>query len=685
MIKSLLRDKMKWLLSALVVLIAALSLADQSFPPPNPNAVAVSQTVVDRKGELLRPFAVDGGRWRLAVKLSEVDPLLQRMIIAYEDKRFYGHVGVDGVALGRAAKQLITTGHIVSGGSTITMQVARLLEPRETRSLAAKLKQIARAVQLERRYSKDEILEFYFTLAPYGGNLEGVRAASLSWFGKEPRKLSVAEAALLVALPQSPEARRPDRFPLRVLAARNRVLVRMQHAGVIAAEDMGLALAEPLPTLRIDLPALAAHESNTAHARKIIQLTIDGQKQRDVERMMRAAAKTLDPSLSMAVLVVDVHNGEVLARAGSSKPFDQLSKGWVDMTRAVRSPGSTLKPFIYGLAFENGIALPETLIEDRAENFRGYQPKNFAQNFHGTVTLREALQQSLNLPAVQLLDAVGPLRLASTFREAGIAIKLPRNASPTLAVALGGVGLTLEDLVTLYSAFPRGGVPFMLHEQPSQNQREAGAAPELFGANASWYVTDILAGTAPPEGVAPLPISYKTGTSYGYRDAWALGFDSNFVVGVWVGRADGTAVAELTGRKAAAPLLFNVFAALKSMPKKILPPKTVILTAQALPNTLKHFGAIKQSAEQSHRSLQIMFPPEGAKLTRAVDPAGTFRPMVMRVEGGQAPYRVLLNGAPAEGQFRSSALDIDTNAAGFSSVTVIDARGQVATVNVFLN
>jgi penicillin-binding protein 1C len=400
---------------------------------------------------------------------------------------------------------------------------------------------------------------------------------------------------------------------------------------------------------------------------------------------MRAAAKNLDPSLSMAVLVADARTGEILARAGSSKPFDQVSKGWVDMTRAVRSPGSTLKPFIYGLAFENGIALPETLIEDRAENFRGYQPKNFAQNFHGTVTLREALQQSLNLPAVQLLDAVGPLRLASTFREAGIAIKLPRNTSPTLAVALGGVGLTLEELVTLYSAFPRGGVPFTLHQQLSQNQREAVAAPELFGANASWYVSDILSGTAPPDGVAPLEISYKTGTSYGYRDAWALGFDSNYVVGVWVGRADGTAVAELTGRKAAAPLLFNVFASLKSMPKKTLPPKNIVTSAQAMPNTLKHFGAIKQSAEQTQRSLQIMFPPEGAKLARAVDSAGAFRPMVMRVEGGQAPYRVLLNGAPAEGQFRSSALDIDTNAAGFSSVTVIDANGQVATVNVFLN
>ncbi len=684
MIKAITRGKLIWWLAASIVLVAALGVADRALPPPDPAQLAISQTILDRHGELLRPYAVDGGRWRLSVKLADVDPLLQRMIIAYEDKRFYWHFGVDPVAMLRATKQLLTSGHIVSGGSTLSMQVARLLEPRENRSFKSKFLQLARAMQLERRYSKDQILQWYFTFAPYGGNLEGVRAASLSWFGKEPRKLSVAEAALLVALPQSPEARRPDKFPVRVLAARNRVILRMEHAGVITSEDANLALVEPLPSVRIDLPALAAHETNAAHSRETLQLTIDGQAQRNVERVMRAAAKNLDPALSMAVLVADAHTGEVLARAGSSKPFDQLSKGWIDMTRAVRSPGSTLKPFIYGLAFENGIALPETLIEDRAENFRGYQPKNFSQSFHGTVTLREALQQSLNLPAVQLLDAVGPLHLASSFREAGVRLQLPRNTSPTLAVALGGVGLTLEDLVTLYSAFPRGGVPFKLHDLPNQNAREAEFAPELFGVNASWYVADILAGTPPPDGVAPLPVSYKTGTSYGYRDAWALGFDNNLVVGVWVGRADGTAVADLTGRKAAAPLLFNVIAAMNSKSTKTLAPKNAITSAQNMPSPLKHFGVVKPQAALAQRALQIMFPPDGAKLSRVSDNAGSLRPIVMRLEGGQAPYHVLVNGAPSQGQFGSTAIDLDVKATGFSNFTVVDANGLVAAVNVYL-
>ena len=672
----------------IVALLASLLLADRAFPPPDPTLLPLSPAILGRHGELLRPYAVDGGRWRLAVKLADVDPLLQRMIIAYEDKRFASHPGIDPVATARALKQLATTGHIVSGGSTLTMQVARLLEPRSERSVGAKLKQMARALQLERRYSKDQILAWYFTFAPYGGNLEGVRAASLSWFGKEPRKLSVAEAALLVALPQSPEARRPDRFPARIKAARDRVIARMEAAGVIAPEDAVLALAEPLPEARIDLPVLAAHAADAARARGATRLTIDGKVQAQVERVMREAAGKLDRSLAIAVVVADIQTGEVIARAGSAKPFDQASKGWIDMTRAVRSPGSTLKPFIYGLAFETGIALPDTLIEDRPENFGGWQPKNFNTQFHGTVTLREALQLSLNLPAVKLLDAVGPLRLATAFREAGVALRLPRNTSPTIAVALGGVGMTLDDLVTLYSALPRGGVPFSLHDeyQTGPAAHEAVAAPQLFGADASWYVADILSGTPAPAGVSPLAISYKTGTSYGYRDAWSVGFDGKYVAGVWVGRADGTAVPDLTGRTAAAPLLFAVFETLKQPGRraKPLPPKTVISGAENLPKTLRHFGPVTAAKAQPARAPHIMFPPEGAKLARAEADDGSLRPVMLKFEGGFAPYRVLVNGAPMAKQFRTRTIGVEPGGAGYASLTVIDARGQAATVNVFV-
>jgi penicillin-binding protein 1C len=671
-----------WLIAFLAFI---LFTTDRFLPPPNPALLPLSPTVLGRNGELLRPFAVDGGRWRLGVKLSDVDPLLQRMIIAYEDKRFYNHLGVDPVASVRALKQLAITGHIVSGGSTLTMQLARLLEHSRERSVAVKLRQMARAVQLEMRYSKEQILSWYFTFAPYGGNLEGVRAASLSWFGKEPKKLSVAEAALLVAIPQSPEARRPDRFPARVKAARDRVIIRMKNAGVIAPEDALLALAEPLPELRQDLPSLAAHAADAAHAKGISKLTIDAKVQAHVERLMREASTKLDPTIGMAVLVADSATGEVIARAGSAKPFDQQSRGWNDMTRAVRSPGSTLKPFIYGLAFENGIAHPETLVEDRAENFRGYRPKNFNQSFHGTISLRKALQLSLNLPAVKLLDAVGPLRLAAAFRDAGVKVKLPRNSSPTLAVALGGVGMTLDNLVTLYSALPRGGVPFTLHDE-FQNARETAASPEMFGINASWYVADILSGTAAPDGVLPLRISYKTGTSYGYRDAWAVGFDQKYVIGVWVGRADGTAVSELSGRTAAAPLLFKVFDALKPAQQRAraLPPSTIISDARVLPATLKHFGVVTTEAQASIHAPQIMFPPDGAKLGRELAEDGTFRPVVMKLEGGTAPYMVLVNGKPMQKHFRTRNIAVEPGAAGYSNLTVVDATGLVTAVNVFV-
>jgi penicillin-binding protein 1C len=678
-----------WLGGAALVALLALISADYFLPPPNPTLRSLSAVVLGRNGELLRPYAVDGGRWRLSVKLADVDPLLQRMIVAYEDKRFFYHPGIDPLASLRALKQLATSGRIISGGSTLTMQVARLMEPRADRSVRSKLLQMARAVQLDERYSKEQLLEWYFTFAPYGGNLEGVRAASLSWFGKEPKKLSVAECALLVAIPQSPEVRRPDRFPSRIKTARDRVILRMQKAGVIGPEDAALAMLESLPELRKDLPSLAAHESDVAFRKGISQLTIDGKIEGHVERLMKDTSAKLDPTLAVAVLVADIQTGEVLARAGSAKPFDQVSKGWLDMTRAVRSPGSTLKPFIYGLAFESGLALPDTLIEDRAENFRGYKPKNFNQTFHGTVTLRQALQLSLNLPAVKLLDAVGPLRLASSFRDAGVALKLPRNSSPTLAVALGGVGMTLDNLVTLYSALPRGGVPFHLHDEfTSRDDFRANAtAPELLSENASWYVSDILSGTPAPDGVAPLSVSYKTGTSYGYRDAWAVGFDAKYVVGVWVGRADGTAVSDLTGRTAAAPLLFKVMDVLKPLrPKlKALPPASVISDAQFMPSTLKHFGEVTNFENQNLRVPKIMFPPEGARLDRAIADDGSARPVVLSLEGGTAPYTVLINGRPQDKKFRTRTLDVAAAMTGYTNLTVVDAAGQSTGVNVFLD
>ncbi len=658
---------------------------DRIFPPPDPRDLPVSATVSDRNGALLRAFTVSGGQWRLPARIADIDPLLVAMTVAYEDRRFRYHPGVDPLALARAAYQLVTNGRIVSGGSTLSMQLARLLEPREDRSIAAKLRQMARAFQLEWRYSKNEILAWYLTLAPYGGNLEGVRAASLAYFGKEPRKLGVGEAALLVALPQSPESRRPDRSKSQISEARGRVLARMKAAGVITAPDAEIALAQALPSARLNLPVFAAHASFEAKSAGETRLTIDRSMQEAAEKIAFRRAKTLGPQLSVAVMIVDHRSGEILARVGSAALFDEGRKGWIDMTRAVRSPGSTLKPFIYALAFDNGIAEARTLIEDRPEDFGGYRPKNFTQDFRGTVTLREALQLSLNIPAVKLLDAAGPLRLMSLFRNAGVSPHLPRDANPTLAIALGGLGVTLEELVTLYTALPRGGMPAQLRETMSLGgeAREHAASNVLFGPAASWQVADILSGTQPPDGMKDRGIAYKTGTSYGFRDTWAVGFDGRLVIGVWVGRPDGTAVPDLTGRKAAAPILFETFDAVSPQATKLIMPQDFRL-ADAVPKPLQRFDRPSGSLKTVTAAPAIVFPPDGASVARSKSAAGDLRPVILKLQGGTAPFNWLVDGRPVGAPARQRQKSWMPQGAGYSRLTVIDSEGRSASVGIYL-
>ena len=392
-------------------------------PLPLTQARQVSTTIVDRNGKLLRAYAMADGRWRLPVDArTGVDPGYLKLLLAYEDRRFYSHRGVDPLALGRAALQLVTRGQIVSGGSTITMQLARLMEPRRERSVYAKLRQMVRALQIERQLTKDEILDLYLALAPFGGNLEGVRAASIAYFGKEPKRLSLAEAALLVALPQSPETRRLDRHPDVARKARDRVLDRMVEDGAVSADDAVQAKAVAVPRLRKPMPILAPHSADQAIATvkdtPVIKLTLDASLQKVLEALARDRAIALGANISVAIIAVDNESGDVLARVGSPDYFDDRRAGQVDMTRAVRSPGSTLKPFIYGLAFEDGFVHPESLIDDRPIRFGSYAPENFDMTFQGTVPVRKALQLSLNVPGDR---AARPRRLqpAVVAAEAG--------------------------------------------------------------------------------------------------------------------------------------------------------------------------------------------------------------------------------------------------------------------------
>ncbi|TFG85992.1 MAG: penicillin-binding protein 1C, partial [Hyphomicrobiales bacterium] len=543
---------------ACVAIGAVWGLIDTFGPASLGQDLELSKTVLDRNGRLLRSYTTSEGRWRLPATRDDVDPRFLEVLLAYEDQRFWLHSGVDPLAIGRAALQLVTHGHIVSGGSTITMQVARLIEPRAHRSVYVKLREAVRAIQLERTLSKNEILGLYLTLAPYGGNLEGIRAASLAYFGKEPRRLTLGEAALLVALPQSPEVRRPDRAHGAARAARDRVLDRVAGHGLFSAAEIARAKKELVPHARKRMPMIAPHAAGDAMAiapnRREQRLTIDAGLQQKLEELARDRARSLGPDMSVAIMVVDNASGEVLARIASPDYFDQRRAGQVDLTRAVRSPGSALKPFIYGLGFEDGLIHPETLIEDRPVRYGGYAPENFDLTFQGTVTIRRALQQSLNVPAVAVLEEVGPNRLATRLGQAGASLVLPRREAPGLALGLGGVGIRLADLTMLYAGLARQG-----SVQPLVEQLDAPrpGAKCLLEPVAAWYVAKILQGSPPPESAAGGRIAFKTGTSYGYRDAWAVGFDGARTIGVWVGRPDGAPVTGLAGRTAAAPILFD--------------------------------------------------------------------------------------------------------------------------------
>lgn len=639
----------------------------------------VSTTVLDREARLLRAYQVADGRWRLPVSVAEVDPGYLRQLITYEDKRFRSHSGVDPVAAIRAVGQMLTNGRVLSGGSTLTMQVARLLEEAPTGSLSAKLRQVRLALAMERRLSKDQILDLYLTLAPFGGNIEGVRAASLSWFGKEPRRLTPAEAALLVALPQSPEARRPDRAPMRARAARDRVLDRLGGAGLLAADTVRAAKTEPTPTRRQRFPLLAPHLADrlSGQGQGIHRATVDRTLQTALESLLAKRVREIGPRLSAALIVADHQTGAVLASVGSPDLFDRRRRGFIDMTRAVRSPGSTLKPLIYGLGFEDGLAHPEMLIEDRPTDFGGYAPGNFDRAYRGTVSIREALQASLNIPAVAVLDSVGPAKLLARLRRARVEARLPASRAPGLAIGLGGVGVTLHDLVTLYAGIARGGEAVRLHERLDAAR---GRGPRLLSEGAAWQVADILANAPAPGNAMAERLAFKTGTSYGYRDAWAVGFDGAHVIGVWIGRADAASVPGILGIDTAAPILFEAFARLKPAPDPLAPPPEGVLTLSnsELPAPLRRFRHPAMRGVGQGAQPQIAFPPSGAR----VDLNG--EPLVVKLRHGKPPFLWLADGKPVEVSRFDREVSVMPEGPGFLSISVVDRDGKSARTRVFV-
>ena len=647
-----------------------------------------STLALDRNGELLRAFAAPDGRWRLPAETKDVDARYFALLKAYEDKRFDRHHGIDYRALARAAWQLLQHGRVVSGASTLTMQTARLLEPRAERSLFAKVRQIFRARQLEERFSKKQILDIYLALAPYGGNLEGLRAASWAYFGKEPRRLSFGEAALLVALPQAPEARRPDRAPTLARAARDRVIDRALAAHVLTPTEAAQAKAERGPVARKDFPNLAPHATEAllrAHPeRRIFHLTLDARLQASLETLAREKCLRLGPKLTGAILVIDNSTGQIRAHVGSPDYFAQDRAGAIDMTQALRSPGSTLKPFIYATAFGDGIAHPETLLDDSPARYGSWRPQNFDDVFHGAVTARKALQISLNLPAAQVLNEIGAPRFLAKMRAAGLNLVLPKDSDAGLAIGLGGAGARLIDLARAYAGFARGGVPPELVESfddPPPPKKPGRIAEPV----AAWYVADILRFAPPPDNATVGRIAFKTGTSYGYRDALAIGFDRAHTVAVWLGRADNGAVAGLIGRQVAAPVLFDVFSRIGGANEPVSrPPNALVAATNQLPPPLRHLrrDGPKIMASTFSNPLKIFFPPDGARVDLGL--AGLEKhDLTLKAQGGAPPLVWMVNGAPligADGQRRETRWTPD--GAGFARVSVIDANG--ASDSVFI-
>lgn len=640
-----------------------------------PVLVETSVEVHDRHGALMRVFPVENGRVRLALRLDQVDAGYLDMLVTYEDKRFYRHAGVDPIALLRAAAQALWQREIRSGGSTLTMQVARLLENSGTGRWPGKMRQIRVALALERRLTKAQILELYLNHAPYGGPLEGLRAGTLAWFGKAPARLTQAEAALMVALPQSPETRRPDRHPAVARAARDRVLTRLD------APEQDLKAA--IPGAMKPMVRLAPHLADAARREDPLaprhDLTLDAGMQRQVEALARRAVKGQPRGVSAAIVVADHRSGDILASVGSpAYAAEDGALGFVDMTRALRSPGSTLKPFIYGLAFDQGLAHPDTLIDDSPVAFGSYAPQNFDGQYRGELTVREALQLSLNIPPVLLTQELGPARLMASLRQGGAEPQL--SGKPGLAVALGGVGLTLNDMVQLYAGLASGG-----RAQPLVWRKGTEKRPErrMMSRAAAWQVGHILAGITPPPGTAARPgqIAYKTGTSYGHRDAWAIGFDGSHVVGVWLGRPDGTPVPGAFGGDLAAPILFETFGRLTATrsPLPVPPPETLILSTASLPKPLQRFRPRDAVFTGDARAPMVTFPPDGAVLRQSGDG------IPLKWRAGVLPMTVLVNGAPVLTGVRRRDAMLSTLGPGFSRIQVIDATGRGAAVEIRLD
>lgn len=665
----------------MAAVLAAVLLLDRLFPLPLGRYLDRSPLVVAEDGSWLRAFPAKDGRWRLLTRPDQVPPLFLDLLVAAEDKRFFLHPGVDPLALLRASLQRLIRGEVVSGGSTLTMQVAKLLDP-QPRTLRAKLFEIFRALQLTVHHGRSEILAMWLTLAPFGGDLEGVRAASLAWFGKEPASLTPAEMALLATLPRSPERLRPDRHPGRARAARDALIARLHAQSVLDTDTAAAATATPVPSRRRPLPMRAPHLTERLLAQDPDnradqwRTTLDPALQDGLERLLLAGAASLPVPVNAAAVLIEHDSGTVRAWAGSSAYFDRRRQGMIDHVRAIRSPGSTLKPFVYGLAFDRFLAHPGSILRDEPRVFSDYAPDNFDEGFSGEVTVATALQRSLNLPAVTVLERLGPVGFVQALHDAGLPLHLEEGRAAGLPVVLGGVGTSLLDLVAAYGAIAGEGrvrTPRLLHDDPKDPGRP------LFTEAAASALRTILAEVPKPAGARPgRVLAYKTGTSFRYKDGWAIGFDGRYVAGVWIGRSDAAGCGRACiGIAAAAPLLARIFDLTEPVGLRPAPSGSPFL-GPAPAGLARLDDRRGQGMPGNGPPLRLEFPADAALLD--VDPEVA---VPLRALGGRLPYRWYVEGVPLTATRRHAAVWRD-HAPGWNEILVVDADGRSARARVRL-
>ncbi len=645
-----------------------------------------SYVLYDREGNLIFELmpSDNGDYHRILTTPRDVDPLYLKFLLAAEDERFYHHLGVDPFSIARAAYSNLVAGEVVSGASTLAMQVCRLLEPK-ARTLVSKAQEALGALYLTQEYGREQVLTMYLTLAPFGGNIEGVTAASYYYFGHSPQHLTPAEAALLVALPRAPEAIRPDRHLKAAHYYRNEVLKSAHQAGLIKADVLNSAMLEPIgtgPDLH-RLPQSAFHLGQSLFTHNIVGLEVSerehsGREVTECEVTSRELNTTIDPrvqqvlnevvaryraqlgadniahSESVAALAVDNETFEVLGYVGSLSP----DISYYDAVQALRSPGSALKPFAYAMAFEQGLLHPNTVLLDSARFYNSYQPHNYDRTFHGEITAALALQGSLNLPALEVMQAIGADNFVGRLNYQHERLVLPPHAEPNLGIILGGVGIKLYDLTALYAALAHDGtikpLTVVTNNPESTQGRSAELSSEfkLWDASAARATYEILQGSPAPNGmVNDLKISYKTGTSYKYRDAWALGSLGRLTLGIWTGRTDGTPSLPLSGIDKAAPLLFTALGQLDDYERTqpptdlsgdpLLQPTPPLALSQVSVATLGRVKRTEQGTDSKsllQPKLRLDFPTTGAQLA-----LGRSQRLMVKIVGGRPPYYLLVD------------------------------------------